>query len=75
MTRVLIVLAALVLGLVGLLMSVCGGGVMLITISSPGGELGSILAIAVPSLLFGILFVWLSVVILRKKLAGRDRDS
>jgi hypothetical protein len=75
MTRVLIVVAALVLGLIGLLMSVCGGGVVLMTISSPGGQIGSILMIAVPSVLFGILFVWVSVVILRKNLANRDHDS
>ena len=69
MRRVLVVVAALLLGLVGLLMSLCGGGVMIMTISDPGSELEvAILTIAVPCLLLGIFFVWLSSRVLRKKL-------
>jgi hypothetical protein len=76
MMRVLVVVGALLLGLIGLGMSLCGGGLMMIATSSPGTELGSVLAIAVPCLLVGIFFVWLSVIILRKKIdrASHDRD-
>ena len=78
MMRVLVIVGTLLLGLIGLGMSLCGGGVAIITISSPGAELGSsLLSIAVFCLLVGLFFVWLSVVILRKKLNERsnhDRD-
>jgi hypothetical protein len=69
MMRVLVIVGTLLLGLVGLTMSLCGGGVLIMTISDP--ELGSVLLIAVTSLLLGIFFVSVSVVIWRKKL---DRD-
>lgn len=71
--RVFVIVSALLLGLIGLGMSLCGGGVMIMTAASPGGEIGYVLPIAVPSLIFGILFAWLSVRILRKRL-DRKRD-
>ena len=77
MLRVRVIVGTLLLGLMGLGMSLCGGGVAIITLSSPGTENASILSIAFPCLLVGILFVWLSTVILRKKLdksSSRDRD-
>ncbi|HEY6927091.1 MAG TPA: hypothetical protein VI653_26675 [Steroidobacteraceae bacterium] len=73
MMRVLVIGVTLLLGLIGLGMSLCGGGVLIMSISSPGPELGSIIVIPIASLLLGFLFVSLSVVILRKKLDGRER--
>ena len=72
MLRVLVIGSMLLLGLIGLGMSLCGGGVVIMTISSPGAENASILSIAVPCLLVGAFFVWISVVILRKKLNRQD---
>lgn len=73
MMRVLVIVSMLLLGFIGLGMSLCGGGVLIMAISSPGPELESILVIPIASLLLGFLFVSLSVVILRKKLDGQDR--
>ena len=55
MGRVVIVLAALLLGLVGLFMSLCGGTVTVMTMRSPG-EMGMLL-VAVPSVAVGIFLL------------------
>ncbi len=52
MNRTLTTIVALTLGLVGLLMSLCGGGFSLMSLTAPGA--GGVLVIAVPSLLLGI---------------------
>ena len=73
MIRVLVIVGTLLLGLIGLGMSLCGGGVVIMSAMSPATDRSLILTIALPSLLVGILFVWVSAVILRKKLDGQDR--
>ena len=55
--RILGTVAALLLGLIGLLMSLCGGGFTLMAVlSGDRGTLG-VLAISLPSLAFGIGFI------------------
>jgi len=64
--RTLVIVGALLLGLLGLFMSLCGGG---FTVMGFGlGEEGSsgVLALAVPSLLLGLGLIWLCVRILRR---------
>jgi len=73
--RVLIIVGALLLGLIGLLMSLCGGGILILGIgSSPKQQIPGMLAITVPFILVGGLCLWGGVVILRKKLGERDPD-
>ena len=73
MMRGLVILGALLLGLVGLGMSLCGGGVLFFGISSsPASQAMSIVGITVPFILVGGLFIWLSARVLRKKLNEQD---
>lgn len=67
MIRVLLILAALVLGLVGLFMSICGGGFLLTSLvalfkGGPGAAGAvSIAMMAIPFILGGVLLVIVSV--------------
>ncbi len=65
LNRTLTSIAALTLGLVGLLMSLCGGGFSLMSLGYP--DAAGVLVIAVPSLLLGIGFILASVRILNRK--------
>lgn len=56
--RILGIVGALLLGLIGLLMSLCGGGFTLVTVLSGDRGMWGILAISLPSLAFGLSFVW-----------------
>ena len=56
--RVLGIVAALLLGLIGLLMSLCGGGFTLVAVLSGDRGMFGVLAISLPSLAFGISFIW-----------------
>ena len=56
--RILGVVTALLLGLIGLLMSLCGGGFTLVALLSGDRGMVGILAISLPSLAFGLSFVW-----------------
>lgn len=75
MLRVLVIVIMLLLGLIGLGMSLCGGGVVIMAFSNPGWEDGLLVTIAGLSLLVGIFLVWGSVVILRRKLDRHDERS
>ena len=59
--RIIAFVALLIVGLLGLAMSVCGGGVLFILFSSPGSASGSLFfgAIALGSVVIGlsVLFV------------------
>lgn len=75
MPRVLLIVGALLLGLIGLGMSLCGGGVLVMMIPNGGGEYGSVIVIAILGLVLGIFCVMASVFVLRKKLDRQpDRD-
>ncbi len=56
--RVLGIVAALLLGLIGVLMSLCGGGFTLVAVLSGDRGMLGVLAISLPSLAFGLSFVW-----------------
>jgi hypothetical protein len=56
--RILGIVAALLLGLIGLLMSLCGGGFTLVAVLSGDRGMLGVLAISLPSLAFGLSFVW-----------------
>ncbi len=68
MKRTVTIIATLALGLVGLLMSLCGGGISLMSLSAPGAA--GVLVIAVPSLLLGIGLILACV-----RLLNRIRDE
>ncbi len=59
----------LLLGLVGLLMSLCGGIFTLQALST--SEMRSVLLIAIPSLVLGIAGVWFAARRLGKRFGGR----
>ena len=61
--RVLAIVGALVLGMIGLFMSLCGGGFLVMSLATQGA--GGIAVIAVPSMLLGGFIIWLCVKILR----------
>jgi hypothetical protein len=56
--RILGIVAALLLGLIGLLMSLCGGGFTVVAMLSGDHSALQILAISLPSLAFGLSFLW-----------------
>ena len=64
MKRVLAIVGALVLGLLGLFMSLCGGGVALMGFTDRTAA--SLLVLSLPSLLFGLGLIWRCVRILRR---------
>ncbi len=68
--RALTIVAALLLGLIGLLMSLCGGGFLLTTRPDMG-----IAVIAVPSVLAGLLLIWGCAALLRRAARWKDRDA
>jgi hypothetical protein len=72
--RALIVFGALLLGIVGLLMSVCGGGFLLMSLIEHNllPMLESIGFIALPSLAIGAWFVYKAATIMRR---AADRDD
>ena len=73
--RILGIVAALLLGLIGLLMSLCGGGFTLVAVlSSDRGMLG-VLAISLPSLAFGLSFVWGAMKLKNRAETARDKTD
>jgi hypothetical protein len=58
------IVGALLLGMIGLLMSLCGGGFTLMSLGQPQSV--SFVAISVPAFLLGLGFIWLCVRILRR---------
>jgi hypothetical protein len=68
--RILGIVTALLLGLIGLLMSLCGGGFTLVAVLSGDRGMLGVLAISLPSLAFGLSFVWGAM-----KLKDRARDK
>ena len=70
MKRMVIIIAALFFGLVGLGMSLCGGGFLLATLMDAAqhgsSEFTGIAAIALPALLIGIGVAWVCLRILMK---------
>lgn len=74
--RVLIIFGALLLGIIGLLMSVCGGGFLLTSLIRLDPQmLGVIFVFALPSLAIGVFFVYKAVTITRGTLARDDTDA
>jgi hypothetical protein len=74
--RALIVFGALLLGIVGLLMSVCGGGFLLMSLVQL--NLQMLLAIAfyaIPSVAIGAWFVYMAVTITRRNVRRDDTDA
>jgi hypothetical protein len=57
--RALAIVGALILGILGLFMSLCGGGFTVMGLSEPGSA--GLLVITIPSLLFGMALIWLCV--------------
>ena len=73
--RILGIVAALLLGLIGLSMSLCGGGFTLVAVlSSDRGMLG-VLAISLPSLAFGLSFVWGAMKLKNRAETARDKTD
>ena len=75
MKRTLIILAALTFGLIGLGMSLCGGGFLLVALTEDfqrkSTEVSGVAVIAVPALLIGIA---LTVVCFRALLKQSQND-
>jgi hypothetical protein len=63
MGRVVTIIAALLLGLVGLFMSLCGGTFSVISMMTPGDK--ALLMIAVPSLALGAFLLFVTYRIFR----------
>ena len=72
--RALIVFGALLLGLFGLFMSLCGGGFLLMSLVEHNflQMMESIGVIALPSLAFGVWFVYKAATIIGR---AEDRDD
>jgi hypothetical protein len=70
--RILGTVAALLLGLIGLLMSLCGGGFTLVAVLSGDRGMVGILAISLPSLAFGLSFVWGAMKLKNRADTARD---
>jgi hypothetical protein len=70
--RIVIVFAALLLGLIGLAMSLCGGGVLLVGLLNlhalGAGDIQSGLIITIPCLVLGIVIMWVAIRALKKHL-------
>ena len=78
--RVLTILAALVLGLIGLFMSVCGGGFMLTALfnvfkAGDLGGIGFIAVIAIPSAIFGVGLIGASIRLVRRAVDREHTDA
>ena len=71
--RMLGIVGALLLGLIGLLMSLCGGGFTLVAVLSGDRGMFGILAISLPSLAFGLSVFWGAMKL--KKRADTTRDK
>ena len=65
-------IALLLLGLVGLAMSLCGGVFTASSIGNPG--MSSLLVFSIPSLVFGLAVLWIACRRLRGRL-GRPPES
>ena len=64
--KVFLTLLALFLGLIGLLMSLCGGGFLAASVASHDAYSEGIVAIALPSLIAGLLVLWGGVALFKK---------
>ena len=75
--RVLTILAALLLGLIGLFMSVCGGGFMLTALFTARdlGGIGFIAVIAIPSAIFGVGLIGASIRLVRRAAPPEEPDE
>ena len=74
--RALIVFGALLLGIVGLLMSLCGGGFLLASLIQLNLQmLESVGIIALPALAIGIFLVYKAATITRDTLARDETDA
>lgn len=74
--RALIVVGALLLGLIGLFMSLCGGGFALgalFNFRDPSS--GSIATIAIPCAVVGVVLVVASIRLVRQAAARDDTDA
>lgn len=75
MMRALIVFGAFLLGIAGLLMSVCGGGFVLMSLIQLNLQmLGTIAIFALPSIAFGVWSIYMAVTITRRT-ADRDKTD
>lgn len=63
--KILAFIVMLLLGLVGLAMSVCGGGFLFSALLSGGGDAVAVAGIAVPTLVVGAVLAWVSWRVLR----------
>lgn len=70
--QIVVVIAALLLGLLGLAMSLCGGGVLVAGLANlralGPADIQVGLLITIPCLLAGIGIIWAAVVLLKKHL-------
>ena len=73
--RILGIVAALLLGLIGLLMSLCGGGFTLVAVLSGDRGMLGVLAISLPSLAFGLSFVWGAMKLKDRADTNRDKTD
>ena len=73
--RILGIVAALLLGLIGLLMSLCGGGFTLVAVFSGDRGMLGVLAISLPSLAFGLSFVWGAMKLKNRADTARDKPD
>ena len=73
--RILSIVTALLLGLIGLLMSLCGGGFTLVAVLSGDRGAWGILAISLPSLAFGLSFVWGAMKLKDRADTARDKPD
>jgi hypothetical protein len=62
--RALTIVGTLLIGMLGLFMSLCGGGLTVLSLSASGAD--GLLAITIPSLLLGVGLIWLCVRTLRR---------
>jgi hypothetical protein len=69
--KLLLIVGALVLGLTGLLMSVCGGGFIVASLGDRNGAMG-IIPIAAAALFVGLLLLWGCYALFKR--ADRDDD-
>lgn len=78
MIRVLMILAALLLGLIGLFMSVCGGGFAFATLfkaSVLGPGAAGIAVIAIPSAIFGVMLIGASIRLVHRAVDRKQTDA
>lgn len=74
--RVLLILIALLLGLIGLFMSLCGGGIAFVAlIEGTNRGFGSFALIAIPCAIVGVMLIVASVSLVRRAMNRDDTDA